>query len=406
MSKQFESKKETLSLINKAYSEKSDLSSRDSRIKTLEDKYATLAKRTKSLEQVYLFHKGIIQNISSGLITIDLDEKITFINTAALKLLNYEYNEMVGNSVRNIFADEHEADSILNELLKKKKMFESRETNLIGRTKTIIPVGFTTTFLIDPDALYNGIILSFRDLTNLHHFRGQMERFDRLATLGEVSAGIAHEIRNPLAGIKTSAQVLEESFSPGDHRSQLVSRIVKEIDRSNELLKKFFNFAKPGKAKQEFVSLDALIEGVYLLLTSKMSKKEIVFNKNYESDIPNVYVDENQLEQVLINLFLNALDAMDKEGTLTVNLKLAENTEANTTKDDKQTVIMELIDTGCGIEGDKLEKIFNPFYTTKTNGVGLGLSISTRLVEENGGEMSVESEPGRGTRFIITLPTR
>jgi len=406
MSKHFESKKETLSLINKAYNEKSDLSSRESKLKILEDKYTTLAKRTKSLEQVYQFHKGIIQNISSGLITIDLDEKITFINKAALKLLKYEYREMVGFSVRNIFADEHEAETILNELLKNKKMFESRETNLFSRTKTIIPIGFTTTLLTDPEALYSGVIFSFRDLSNLQHFRGQMERIDRLATLGEVSAGIAHEIRNPLAGIKTSAQVLEESFSPGDHRSQLVARIVKEIDRSNELLKKFFNFAKPGKAKQDFVSLDALIEGVYLLLSSKMKKKEIVFNKNYELDIPDVYVDENQLEQVLINLFLNALDAMNKGGTITINLKISDNTGENQTDFKEPNVIMELIDTGCGIESDNLEKIFNPFYTTKTNGVGLGLSISTRLVEENGGKMSVESEPGKGTRFIISLPTR
>lgn len=406
MSKHFESKKETLSLINKAYNEKSDLSSRESNLKILEDKYTTLANRTKSLEQVYQFHKGIIQNISSGLITIDLDEKITFINTAALRLLKYEYKEMVGFSVRNIFADDHEAETILNELLKNNKMFESRETNLISRTKTVIPIGFTTTLLTDPKALYSGVIFSFRDLSNLQHFRGQMERIDRLATLGEVSAGIAHEIRNPLAGIKTSAQVLEESFSPGDHRSQLVARIVKEIDRSNELLKKFFNFAKPGKAKQDFISLDALIDGVYLLLSSRMKKKEIIFNKNYESDIPDVYVDENQLEQVLINLFLNALDAMNKGGTLTINLKISDHTEKNQADDNQPVVIMELIDTGCGIESDNLEKIFNPFYTTKSNGVGLGLSISTRLVEENGGKMSVESEPGEGTRFIISLPTR
>jgi PAS domain S-box-containing protein len=405
MSKQFESKKESLSLINKTYSDRSDLSSNEKKIKSLEDKYESLAKRTKSLEKVYQFHKGIIQSISNGLITIDYQGNITFINTAALKVLQFEYQELVGEPVRTIFADEREADTILSKILNKKHMFESREANLLSRTHKIIPIGFTTTLLSSSDLEYDGVIISFRDLTNLHHFRMQMERIDRLATLGEVSAGIAHEIRNPLAGIKTSAQVLEESFSPGDHRSQLVARIVKEIDRSNELLKKFFNFAKPGKPKQEFCSLDALIEGVYLLLSSKMKKKEIEFSKDYQSNIPDVYVDENQIEQVLINLMLNSLDALAKSGSIHVILKKAKESELNYTIGLEIPVVMVLEDTGCGINTENLEKIFNPFFTTKDDGVGLGLSISSRLIEENGGKMLVESEVNKGTRFIIYLPT-
>lgn len=279
MSKQFDSKKETLSFINKVYGDKASKSSVSYDLKTLQEKYETLSKRTKSLEQVYQFHKGIIQSISSGLITVDFDANITFINNAALKFLEFEYKELVGAPLKKVFADENEADSILNELLEKRKMFESRETNLISKHLKILPVGFTTTLLTASDISHIGIIFSFKDLTNLHNFRVQMERMDRLATLGEVSAGIAHEIRNPLAGIKTSAQVLEESFSPGDERSQLIRRIVKEIDRSNDLLKKFFNFAQPGKPKQDFVSLDALVEGVYLLLASRMRKKNISFKK-------------------------------------------------------------------------------------------------------------------------------
>jgi len=402
MSKQFESKKESLSIINKAYSDKSD--SFSDKLKSLENKYDVLSKRTKSLEKVYQFHKGIVQSISSSIITLDSDGSITFINSAALHLLDYEFQELVGKPVKNLFADDREAEKVLHELLKKKRMFESRETNLIGRTKKVIPIGFTTTMLSFDDSVYNGVIISFRDLTNLHHYRIQIERIERLATLGEVSAGIAHEIRNPLAGIKTSAQVLEESFSPGDHRSQLVSRIVKEIDRSNDLLKKFFHFAKPGKPRQVFVSLDTLIEGVYLLLSSKMRKKEIVFEKNMESDIPDIYVDENQIEQVLINLFLNSLDAMEKGGSINVNLKVVENQAENVLENSSMAVVLDLIDTGCGIESEDLERIFNPFFTTKNDGVGLGLSISSRLIEENGGRILVKSERDQGSTFSIYFP--
>ena len=404
MSKHFESKKESLSIINKAYNDKSELSSKNDTIKALENKYEILSKRTKSLEKVYRFHKGIVQSISSGLTTIDFNGIITFINSAALGLLGYQYQELVGSPIRNLFADEREADKVLDELLNKKRMFESREINLIGRTKKLIPIGFTTTLLSAEDSAYDGVIISFRDLTNLPHTRLQMERIDRLTTLGEVSAGIAHEIRNPLAGIKTSAQVLEESFSPGDHRSQLVARIVKEIDRSNELLKKFFNFAKPGKPKQEYVSLETLIEGVYLLLSSKIHKKEILSEKNIESDIPDIYVDENQIEQVLINLFLNSLDAMEKGDSITVNLKYVENEEEVVLDNASKAVVLEIKDTGCGIDSDNLERIFNPFFTTKSDGVGLGLSISSRLIEENGGRILVESKKNQGTQVFIYFP--
>ena len=405
MSKQFDSKKETLSFINKVYGENTNQDTNTDKQKLLQEKYEALSKRTKDLEQVYQFHKGIIQNISSGLITIDFEGNITFINNAALKLLDYDYRELVGVSIKSVFADDREADSILNELLKKKRMFESRETNLISRHLKIIPIGFTTTLLTASDISHIGVIFSFRDLTNLHHFRTRMERMDRLATLGEVSAGIAHEIRNPLAGIKTSAQVLEESFSPGDQRSQLIRRIVKEIDRSNDLLKKFFNFAQPGKPKQEFVSLDTLVEGVSLLLTPKMRKKDISVIKNYEPDIPDVYVDENQMEQILINLFLNALDAMEKGGSITINVISIVPSEENTATDSRNVVVFELEDTGHGIDAENIEKIFNPFYTTKSDGVGLGLSISSRLVEENGGRLTVSSEPDQGTKFTLHLPT-
>jgi signal transduction histidine kinase len=311
---------------------------------------------------------------------------------------------LVGSSIRKIFADSVEADAILRELLEKKRMYESREINLISQSAKIIPIGFTTTILSANDPDYNGVIISFRDLTNLQYYRVQMERIDRLATLGEVSAGIAHEIRNPLAGIKTSAQLLEESFSPGDFRSQLVSRIVKEIDRSNELLKKFFNFAKPGKPKQEFVSLESLIEGVFLLLSSKIRKKNIDFIRHYDSEVPDVYVDENQMEQILINLFLNALDAMDKDGKMTVHLKTMPNTYASIRNDVTHVAFVQIEDNGCGIKEENIEKIFNPFFTTKDDGVGLGLSISSRLIEENGGTVLVQSRWGEGTCFTLILP--
>ena len=401
MSKHFDTKKESISLGNKSISERSDIISLETRYHLLEEKYKKMIERSKKVEKVYQFHKGVVQNISSGIITTDFEGIITFINTTALKLIDYEYSELVGRSVRTPFADEGECDQILHTLLKNKKMFESKEINLLTRTKKLIPVGFTTTLLDIEDVQYNGVVFSFRDLTNIHNFRSRLERIDRLATLGEVSAGIAHEIRNPLAGIKSSAQVLEESFSPGDFRAELIKRIIKEIDRSNELLKKFFKFAKPGKPRQDFVTVENLVKGVQVLLSSRMSKKNIIYNASFEHNLPNVYVDENQIEQVLINLFLNAIDAMENGGNLTIATRV----ESSKDPENKPMVMIVIGDTGCGIEKENIRKIFNPFFTTKSEGVGLGLSISSRLIEENGGRIEVESEFGKGARFFVLLPT-
>jgi len=401
MSKQFDIKKESLSLINKSYSEHSDFAVWETKYRQLEEKLKKVVERIKKLEHVYQFHKGVVQNISSGIITIDFEGIITFVNTTALKLIEYEYGELLGKSVRVLFADANECEQILTILLKNKKMFESKEVNLLTRSQKIIPIGFTTTLLDIADVKYNGVVFSFRDLTNIHNFRSRLERIDRLATLGEVSAGIAHEIRNPLAGIKSSAQVLEESFSPGDFRAELVRRIIKEIDRSNELLKKFFKFAKPGKPKQDFIEVENIVKGVAVLLSSKMAKKSIVYHAIFDKNIPKVYVDEDQIEQVLINLFINAIDALEKGGMLSVSAQLV---KSLADPESKPMVAILIKDQGCGIEKDNLQKIFNPFFTTKSEGVGLGLSISSRLVEENGGRIEVESEVGQGTRFSVLLP--
>ena len=315
--------------------------------------------------------------------------------------MEYTFKELVNTPLRQLFVDDDEAGVIIDALINKKNMYESKEVNLRTRTGKIIPIGFSSTFLKDQNAAQQGVIISFRDLTDLISFRAQIERMDRLATLGEVSAGIAHEIRNPLAGIKTSAQVLEESFGPGDFRSELVKRLVKEIDRSNELLKKFFNFAKPGKPKFDYTQVEMLIDGVYLLLASKMKKKNIIFTKEFADDLPEVYVDENQIEQVLINLYMNSIDAMKNGGKIIVRTSQVE----QKVKDERHTMVrIEIEDSGCGIDKKNMERIFNPFFTTKSDGVGLGLSISSRLIEENGGKMEVESSIGKGTIFNLFLP--
>ncbi|KAA3608799.1 MAG: PAS domain-containing protein [Calditrichaeota bacterium] len=368
-------------------------------------KYDKLLKQYEQLNQVFEFHKGVIQNISSGIMTIDPDGKVTFMNKSALNLIGYKSADILGEQIDMLFADKEEGLLILKQVLTLKKMFESKEANIVAADGSIIPIGFSTTILRKENSdEETGIIFIFRDIRDLINFRKQMERMDRLATLGELSAGIAHEIRNPLAGIKTSAQVLEESFSPGDFRSQLVSRIVKEIDRSNKLLQRFFHFAKPSRPKPDFHSLKNIIDGVYLLLAPRLMKRKIEFSSVYDENLPSIYIDESQFEQVILNLFLNAFDAMPNGGVLLVKAEYDPQSLVFENQEYPGIISILVSDSGNGISPEKLEKIFNPFYTSKSDGVGLGLSISSRLLEENQSKIEVESVPEKGATFKITLP--
>jgi len=407
MSQHFENKKQAALTLKKFHSalEADQSATTQADNADFKSKYHLLLKRFRELEQVFDFHRGITQNISSGIMTINTQAGITFMNRSALNMFEYDYLTVQGTHVRQLFADADEAEDVLKQVLEENKMCDSKEVHFVTREGAIFPAGITTTLIqTDEKSGFSGVIFIFRDISNITNLRMQIERMDRLATMGELSAGIAHEIRNPLAGIKSSAQVIEDSFSPGDFRAQLASRIVKEIDRSNELLKRFFNFARPSRPKQDFHNIEMIVDGVYLLMAPRFKKKNITFNKNFAEDLPQVYVDESQIEQVILNLFLNAVDAMPSGGKLSVTTGKHKISASRNQSPNGAAVYIRITDTGNGIAPDKQEKIFNPFYTTKSDGVGLGLSISTRLLEENGGNIEVKSELKKGSEFQIYLP--
>ncbi len=368
-------------------------------------KYEQLRQRYDELEKIYGFHKAVLQNLTSGILIVNFAGTIIFANRSALDLLGYEYLHLQGKPFSSLFADPEEGVDFTNRLIKEKTRFKSRETYFLTRQKTVVPIGLTTsTFNEIETHQLKGFIIHFSDITMQLDQRRQLERMERLATLGELAAGIAHEIKNPLAGMKAATQVLQESFTPDDFRSQLVTRILREIDRSNDLLSRFFDFTRPKKPVQEFHDIEMLIDGIYLLLAPRLKKKKIRFNKAFENNLPRVFVDASQIEQVLMNLFLNAVDAMPDGGLLKVETKTMEHTVMQEGHQPVRAVCVRIQDTGSGIAAENLEKIFNPFFTTKSSGIGLGLSISNRLIVENGGKLEVESKPGEGATFALYFP--
>jgi signal transduction histidine kinase len=267
---------------------------------------------------------------------------------------------------------------------------------------TEFPVGFTINNHLSVRGEKIGKIVVFRDLTNVYKIQEEILRMDRLVSLGKLASGIAHELRNPLAGIKTTAQALGEEMSGDDSRREYLNRITKEIDRLNDLLKTFFSFAKPQNLNLVHCHIKDIINEIIPFLIKEIADKGIRFIETYHPQLPKVQVDKTQMHQVFLNLFLNAIQAMPNGGELKIQASPILSTSVEGFKQNFIKVVIS--DTGRGIPPHIVQKIFDPFFTTKPKGIGLGLSITYQIIKKHGGTVKVESQWEKGTSFIINLP--
>ena len=262
------------------------------------------------------------------------------------------------------------------------------------------------------DQKQNYYILVFSEISQTKRLQAEILRMDRMASLGMLSSGIAHEIRNPLAGIKTMAQNMEEEIDEDSLVQENVQRIIRQVDRLDELLRSFFKYAKPARPELKRISLQSIVREIHHLLGQNMKNQSIHLVEKYDDNLLFLFVDGNQIQQVLINMLLNSIQAMPDGGTITLFAK-------NATKDAAPAVdrrkrnpgllsdsFVEIIvaDTGTGFNEKVKAQIFNPFFTNKATGTGLGLAIVYQIVREHGGQIDVESTVGVGTKFRILLP--
>jgi hypothetical protein len=224
-----------------------------------------------------------------------------------------------------------------------------------------------------------------------------MERADRLASIGEMATGIAHEIKNPLAGIGGAIAVLADDFDPADERREIIGEVLEQIARLDKTATDLLYFGKPGTPEFAYADINALVKKTLFFIAQHPEAKNIHRVKELTRDLPAVWVDEKQIQQVLFNVTINAIQSMKDGGTLSVF------TDA-LFRDGVELVRVLIADSGGGIAEEELENIFIPFHTTKTQGTGLGLPICRRLLEQHGGAIRVESRLGEGTTFTIELP--
>jgi len=232
----------------------------------------------------------------------------------------------------------------------------------------------------------------------------KMYRADRLATLGELAAGAAHEIRNPLTSIRSAIQYLSKDFTNDSAKLEMVNEIINEVERINKILQGLLSFARPSKLNVSEINLESLINQVLILINSSIQKRRIDVQFEYFTDNTTIQGDPEQLKQVFLNIFLNAIDAMsenpeDQPRTLIISIEKGMSVDVA-----KHIIVINIEDSGKGIEAGNFENIFNPFFTTKEEGTGLGLAISYGIIKSHEGEIEVTSEAGKGSCVRIKLP--
>ncbi|RFT01787.1 MULTISPECIES: two-component system sensor histidine kinase AtoS [Edwardsiella] len=345
----------------------------------------------QTLRETKTLNDLIIENAADGVIAIDRLGAVTTINPAAEAITGYTLDELVGQPYAALFSDSHFASPVLDTLAHGTAHL-AQEVSFPARHRTI-ELSVTTSRIHNPHGELMGALVIFSDLTARKETQRRLAQTERLATLGELMAGVAHEVRNPLTAIRGYVQIIRSQTALPAHQEYL-SVVLKEIDSINKVIQQLLDFSRPRQSQWQRVSLNALIEEALILVQTSGVQARVAFHCALDRTLPAIVADRELLKQVLLNILINAVQAISARGE--IRIRTWQPTPA------QQAVAIE--DSGCGIDIALQKKIFDPFFTTKASGTGLGLALSQRIINAHRGDIDVVSTPGGGSTFILTLP--
>lgn len=342
-------------------------------------------------------HDIILEQIGSGIITVNAENEIIYVNSGAEQLIGAPAEELVGTSWKPLFFFTN-SNFPRDQWEESAQVVRGYEVSLKRKDGTKIPIGFNVSKLTDQNNQYCGKVMIFRDLTRIKELERKQRQSERLAAIGEMAAGIAHEIRNPLASISGSVEVLMNKKAFDQKYGSLIDVILREAQRLNGIIESFLNYTRRPELEKRLVDIENILDEVVTLLkyngkwrdSHKINKINLIKGKT------RFWFDPNQVKQVFYNLISNACEVMPNGGE--IEIKLSE------TEESPPQIRIDVSDQGVGITEEKLSQIFTPFYTTKKYGTGLGLAIVYRIIQEHGGSIEVSSQIGKGTRFSVYLP--
>jgi two-component system sensor histidine kinase PilS (NtrC family) len=355
-----------------------------------------LREAQKSLINLRALHERIVESIRSGLITTDLDGNIYTFNLAAEEITGYRSEHLEGENISMLLGNIEKAVESSLETLKHVEHPPRFETDIITPEGFAVHVGYGISPLFNEEGETSGLIITFQDLTDIRSMEESVRRKDRLAAVGRVAAGLAHEIRNPLGAMRGAIQVLQSQVPPESAQSSLMEIIMRESDRLNKIITNFLTYARPRVNNFSEVDIRESITDTFALLKHSPDIKETHL---LECELPenevNISADPTQLKQIFWNLARNSIQAMPNGGKLCVNLQ----------KSVGNRVQITFSDTGCGMSPEQVEQLFEPFSNSTTGGTGLGLSIVYQIIRDHNGTINVRSLEGEGTTITIDLPT-
>jgi len=352
----------------------------------------------KTLNEMKVYTSKLLETMDNAVISLDNKGNIKTFNRKSEEIFGKKKEEVLNKDCQEVLNLKINGECLLKGcLLEKKNITQEIILEEKGLKKKILDIN--TSFLTDELGNISGIVAVIRDVTEIKNLNEEMARHKRLVALGKLSAGIAHEIRNPLSSIKGLAQFVYNSFSKTDERKEDLNTIVQEVDRLNKLVVQVLDFAKLKKLNLTRFSLNDLIRKIAELFELEIKDKQIKFSLKLSPDISQIQADEDQVRQILMNVIINAIQAILNKGEIKIK------TEKVLLKEEPAIKLI-IEDSGIGIPEKDFNQIFDPFFSTKEKGSGLGLSIAYKLIEAHQGEIKVESKEGEGTKFVIFLPQK
>jgi len=358
------------------------------------------------LELMKLYNENIIRSIPAGIVVLDPQGLVTTINPTACRLWNLDPERDIGLPLKQLAIAASLADIISNweQILQGQgdRLYEALEFQVDsadGPGQRTLLVDLNVTALVGTDGNVQGVLLVGEDVTEKVRTKQALIQSERLATIGRMSAMVAHEIRNPLSSIGLNTELLQEEIAErlpaeSEEATALLKSICREVDRLTEVTDEYLRFARLPKPQLVPEHLPVILQELLQFVAGELREAGIELHERLQSDLPPVKADANQLRQAFLNLLRNSMESMPQGGRLTVSSEAVDG-----------LVRVRISDTGRGIDPDSLDHIFDPFFSTRENGTGLGLSLTQQIVSEHGGHIRCESRPGQGTAFVVELPT-
>lgn len=367
---------------------------------------ATIYREMSSLRTLTRYTENILRSIAAGVITVDKNGVIVTWNARAEEIINLQAHEIIGRHYSE-FIEMLQVDAPMREETMKMVELTAKTGKVFTRNQLCYqsPQGDETYVNLSASQLksesgeYLGVVVVFEDITNEMQMKEEVERVSKLAETGQLAANIAHELRNPLSSIKGAAQFLRNELPPDyiEQHGEFFEIIIEEVNGLNRMTSEFLDFSRVTPPSMRMIDLNALVSRMLHLMGPYLTNQSVSVVDQLEDALPEVLVDRNQIEQVVKNIVINSAQAMPNGGQLNVTTRHLKA---------QDIVEVEFSDTGVGISPDKMDKIWTPFFTTKTKGTGLGLAIVLKIVETHGGHMSLKSSPGRGSVFTMQLPVK